>query len=165
MLQHPKVFKNQDREQLFWTQNELGLIYRQEGLIEDAHRLYQEAWEGRKAELGETHPDTLTSLNNLGILEFSRKAYEAAKAHFQSALDGRRRTLGDRHPATLDSQTYLAFARLECGEAPEEVEALLVDVYEIRLDRYGPNDPKTREAGDHVDWVRQLRGRLPVTQG
>ena len=165
VLQHPKVFKDQDREQLFWTQNELGLIYRQEGVIEDAHRLYQEAWEGRKAKLGETHPDTLTSLNNLGILEYSRKEYEAAKGYFQRALEGRRETLGDRHPATLDSQTYLAFARLECDEDLEEVEALLADVYEIRLDLYGPNDPKTREAGDHVDLVRRLRGHLPVTQG
>jgi hypothetical protein len=48
--------------------NNLGLLLQAQGRLDEARPLYDEALAGRRAALGDAHPDTLTSINNLGLL-------------------------------------------------------------------------------------------------
>ena len=54
-----------------------------------AEPLFREALEGRTAQLGETHPDTLGSLENLGRLLRYKGLLVEAEPLYRSALEGR----------------------------------------------------------------------------
>ena len=58
--------------------------------------------------MGDSHPDTLTSINNLALLLKTQGKLGEAEPLYREALDGRRRTLGDSHPSTLTSINNLA---------------------------------------------------------
>ena len=65
-----------------------------------AESLYVEALAGRRAELGNEHPDTLTSINNLAsLLQNTDREDEAAALLFEAA-DTAKKVLGPDHPHT-----------------------------------------------------------------
>jgi hypothetical protein len=68
-----------------------------------AEPLLREAVAGYRATLGDTHPDTLASVNNLGVLLRAQDDLAAAEPLLCEAVAGRRATLGDTHPDTLAS--------------------------------------------------------------
>ena len=74
-----------------------------QGKYNEAEPLYREALEGRRATLGNRHPNTLSSINNLGGLLYAKGNLAAAERLCREALEVRRATLGNRHPDTLNS--------------------------------------------------------------
>ena len=74
---------------------------RQQGNMEGARSLYEQAYKIRQRVLGEHHPDTLTSMYNLGVCMKEQGEKEEALQLLQKAYDGRKRILGNRDPHTL----------------------------------------------------------------
>ena len=74
----------------------------------EAETLYREALDCRRRELGDTHPDTLTSINNLALSLYRQHKFDDAETLYREALDCRRRELGDAHSDTLSSISTLA---------------------------------------------------------
>ena len=76
--------------------------------------MYLDCLDKRKIVLGDTHPDTLTSLNNLAILYYkaglngAQGRYEKAEPLYLECLDKRKAVLGETHPDTLTTQKNLA---------------------------------------------------------
>src|SRR5262249_8309702 len=62
---------------------------------------------GRK-ELGEDHPDTLSSMDNLAVAYHHAGQFDRAITLHEQALRARRAKLGDDHPDTLISMNDLA---------------------------------------------------------
>ena len=77
--------------------------------------LQEAALDDRSYELGEDHPDTLTSINSMGLLLRSMGKHEKAMLYFRQALEGRRRVLGDEHPLTLVSLAELSIQERYAG--------------------------------------------------
>merc|ERR1712066_1084551 len=75
---------------------------------EEALPLLREVLEALRAQLGDKHPDTLTSANNLAGLYYSLGDYQEAEALFREVLNGRRTQLGDWHPETVQTANHLA---------------------------------------------------------
>mgnify|MGYP003319805079 CR=1 FL=1 len=73
----------------------------------EARPLYEEALEGRRAELGDRHPDTLSSINNLGMLLQDLGKLEDAEPLLRRALEGTDAALGKSHPSTLLSLIHI----------------------------------------------------------
>ncbi|MGB3787450.1 MAG: tetratricopeptide repeat protein, partial [Phormidesmis sp.] len=71
-LQWTAVLEGIDK---LWCDNGLGRFYESLSQWEDAERCYQRMVEISKAELGDRHPDTATSLNNLAELYQSQGRY------------------------------------------------------------------------------------------
>jgi hypothetical protein len=69
----------------------------------------------RRRDLGEDHPDTLTSADNLA---FSLQGVrgQAARELGEDTLARRRRVLGEDHPDTLAAAFYLVSALMELGD-------------------------------------------------
>ena len=57
----------------------------------------------RRRDLGDDHPDTLTSASNLAISLRAVREHQAARELGEDTLARRRRVLGDGHPDTLGS--------------------------------------------------------------
>jgi len=65
-----------------------------------------EVLEKRRATLGNSHTDTLNSINNLAVLfdnHQGRPRYDEAEPLYLEVLEKRRATLGNSHPDTLNS--------------------------------------------------------------
>jgi tetratricopeptide (TPR) repeat protein len=65
--------------------------------------LFREAFEGRKAILGDGHPATLAALGNLASALHLGGDLEGARLLYEATLTARRRILGPDHPATLET--------------------------------------------------------------
>ena len=63
--------------------------------------MYVEALEISKAELGDRHPDTVTSLNNLALLYYSTNRLTEAATTMTSAVSLLEALLGPNHPNTI----------------------------------------------------------------
>ncbi|XRB00898.1 kinesin light chain 3 [Pycnococcus provasolii] len=79
-----------------------------QGKYADAELLYRESLDGFRRELGDTHPNTLASIDNLANSLNQQGKYAEAEPLYRKALDGKRRKLGDAHPSTLASINNLA---------------------------------------------------------
>ena len=88
--------------------NNLGLLLKEQGKLEEAEVLSRRALEGSERVLGVDHPDTLNSVNKLGSLLQDQGKLEEAEVLFRRALEGKERVLGVDHPHTLTSMYNLA---------------------------------------------------------
>ena len=88
----------------------------------------------RREVLGETHPDTITSINNLASLIQSQGG-EAEPLYLQ-CLSATREGLGETHPITLTSINNLAYLYF-CEDRYAEAEPLFLQCLQARREVLG----------------------------
>ena len=74
-------------------QNNLALLLKDQGKLDEAEPLFREALEVCRRTLGDSHPSTLASINNLGMLFKAQGKLIEAEPLLREALEWRRRTL------------------------------------------------------------------------
>ena len=79
--------------------------------------------DGRRT-LGDTHPNTLTSINDLARLFETQGKLDDAEPLFREAASGARKTLGDAHPTTVIIRKNLGRGFQKWGK-PREAAAVL----------------------------------------
>jgi tetratricopeptide (TPR) repeat protein len=87
--------------------------------------------------LGDTDPDTLTSMNNLASAYRDGGAPRKALPLLREVLDRRRAALGDRDPDTLTSLSNLAVGYWSAGQ-PEAALPLHEEAFRLRTAALGP---------------------------
>ncbi|KAJ6052763.1 hypothetical protein N7460_003297 [Penicillium canescens] len=87
----------------------LGLLYADQGRLQEAEKMYQRALEGKeKAKaLGRWHPSTLDTVNNLGIIYADQDRLQEAEAMYMRALEGYEKVRWQGHPSTLHTLNNL----------------------------------------------------------
>ncbi|KAK5202314.1 hypothetical protein LTR41_011941 [Exophiala xenobiotica] len=101
--------------------NNLGALYRDQGKLEDAEKVYQRALAGYEKALGVDHTLTLDTVHNLGNLYLDQAKLEEAEKMYQRALAGKEKALGADHTSTLLTvnnlgRLYAAQGKLEEAE-------------------------------------------------
>jgi tetratricopeptide (TPR) repeat protein len=94
------------------TVNNLGLLYRDQGKLDEAEKMCQRALAGYEKALGADHTSTLNTVNNLGLLYRDQGKLDEAEKMCQRALAGREKALGADHISTIDSVHCLALSLL-----------------------------------------------------
>jgi non-specific serine/threonine protein kinase/serine/threonine-protein kinase len=124
-------------------QHEIGNTYKRLGILEKALSHLEQAWEIRRAALGEGHAETLLSrrvrARTLWLLGRDEEAFTAMKA----ALVEARRSLGDDHPITLGMRRTVAELTSEHVGRLEEAVPLLRDVVAAYTRVLGPEHEDT----------------------
>jgi len=92
-------------------------------LVSEAEHGYREVVKGRKAALGDRHPDTLTAMNGLGVLLQGQGRMEEAEPFFREALEGRRKQFG-RLPNTEMSE-FMSAKNLETLQTASNLSGVL----------------------------------------
>ncbi len=123
----------------------IGLTYRGLLLYEPAEEHLTFALDILKRNLGEEHPDTLTSMYNLADVRQEQGRLGEAESLTVQVLEIRRRILGEDHPDTLDSLDVLAWFRQDEGKLAE-AERLKRHVLEARKRILGEKDSGTQRA-------------------
>ncbi len=127
------------------------------GLIDAATEPMKAAWEVRRRELGEAHPDTLQSLNARGALLWHQGEPAESERLIREVLEVQRRVLGDDHPDTLRSLNNMGFLLQNRGRLTDAL-----DHFQQAL------DGRRRVLGeDHQDTLMSLNnmGSLLADQG
>jgi tetratricopeptide (TPR) repeat protein len=83
------------------TVNNLGNLYRDQGNLDEAEKMYQRALQGREKVLGADHTSTLNTVNNLGLLYADQGKLNEAEKMYQRALQCYENVLG------ANFETYL----------------------------------------------------------
>jgi tetratricopeptide (TPR) repeat protein len=146
----------------------IGNVYRSLGMYDRAAAPLQAAYDLRRHERGDDHPDVAASLHNLGWLRHDQGDYEAAKAHYLQALALRLKHFGPESEPVAATEFNLAWALTENGEH-DEAEPLFLDVIRIREKLPGGKDRRDVAiaqlgmAGLRLDQGRYLEA-LPYSQ-
>jgi hypothetical protein len=89
------------------------------GEVQAAAAVYERAYEVRRDNFGDDHPDTLTSASNLALNLWWLGEYQRARALDEDTLARRRRILGEDHRDTLTSAGQLAHDLFGLGNYPQ----------------------------------------------
>ncbi|KAJ5600699.1 Tetratricopeptide repeat-domain-containing protein [Penicillium hetheringtonii] len=82
--------------------NNLGIIHRRQGALEQAEAIYQQALTAGLKAFGPDHMVVLDTLNNLGCLYEDMGQLIKAKHMYKRAMTGREKTVGLEDISTLD---------------------------------------------------------------
>ncbi len=108
----------------------------------------------RRRQLGDDHPDTLSSMNNFVSLCQDQGKYAEAEELYTEALAARRRRLGHDHPNTLNIEGNLGVVRIRQGGAAHAEGAAAVASVLARLQAPPLSLPETHA------WVVKFRKAL-----
>jgi non-specific serine/threonine protein kinase/serine/threonine-protein kinase len=157
---------------IFWDHPEteaavhttIGKNYRSLLLYELAEEHFAAALEIRKDNLGEEHPDTLSSMYSLAGVRRRQGHLEEAESLTVDVLEIRRRILGEEHPSTLNSLKELAWIHQNKGNLVE-AERLKRQVLEARERIMGEKDGGTQKARGSLANLLLVQGRVAEAKG
>ena len=149
---------NLGEEDKTWCCTGLGRFYESLSQWNDAERCYQRALEISKAELGERHPSTATSMNNLAELYKSQGRYGEAEPLLREALEIWKAELGDRHPSTAQGMNNLAELYKSQGRYGE-AEPFYLEALEIWKAELGDRHPYTAQGMNDLAELYRSQGR------
>jgi len=111
--------------------NNLAVMLRGVGRLDEAEALHREALELRRREFGDRHPLVAESLNNLAAVLIDRAAYDDAEARLREALAIRREVLGPSDPLVAQTTANIASVVYGTGDLTRAV-----NLYEQTLELY-----------------------------
>jgi tetratricopeptide (TPR) repeat protein len=128
-----------------------------------SEKLYREAVEGRRQQLGDQDPGTLSAIGGIGyLLEYQGKNAEA-EPFLVEALEGRRHALGNRHAATLQSMNDLG--NLYLGDQKfAEAEALYKEALEGRCAIYDANNYDVLQTNNNLGRLYTKMGQYQLAE-
>ena len=134
--------------------NNLGVIHRDLGDLEQAKEYLQRALTIRLEKLGADHIDVATSYNNLGSIHQDLGDLEQAKEYLQRALTIRLEKLGADHIDVATSYNNLASIHQDLGDL-EQAKEYLQRALTIRLEQLG---------ADHIDVATSYNNLASIHQ-
>jgi len=135
----------------------LGKTYRSLGEFEPSERHLRVALVVRREQLGEEHPDTLSSMAALAATLWSQGDLAGAQALYEEVSDVRRQVFGPKHPDTLGAMGGLAATLWEQGDLAG-AQTLLEEILDVRRQVLGPEHPDTL-------WAIETLGTTLWSQG
>jgi tetratricopeptide (TPR) repeat protein len=137
--------------------------YRDMGLLDAAAPLQERALATRRRELGEKHPDTLTSISSMGELLLAQGKLNEAEPYFREALATRRRVLGEEHPDTLLAINNMGGLRLVQGKL-SEAEPYWREALAKRRRVLGEDDPDVLNSINNMGGLLYEQGKLSESE-
>src|SRR6266576_506723 len=102
-----------------WVCYNLGLLYADQGKLDEAEKMYQRALQGKEKAWGPDHTSTLNTVNNLGVLYANQGKLDEAEKMYQRALQGYEKAWGPDHTSTLNTVNNLGRLYADQGKLDE----------------------------------------------
>ena len=119
------------------TMSGLSTLYKANNQFDQATSLVRQTYEMQKEILGDTHPQTLSSLFNLGQSLMSTYKYEEAEDILRRVASARAQALGEDHPLVFWSLSRLAECLEYQGKDFEETELMLCRLVDRAINAHG----------------------------
>ncbi len=138
---------------------DLGYIYHQLGMAEEAEGYYADALMAAEKALGESHPNTLEITELMAGLYSSMGALDAAREMIQSVVAGYESTVGADHELSLGAKVGEIDSLKSIGQYKEAMESLLALCATVDLS-YGIYHPQATRCLTWVADLQQTMGQL-----
>ncbi|KAN0071560.1 HET domain containing protein [Elaphomyces granulatus] len=142
-----------------WGLHCLGLLYANQGKLDEAEKMYQRALQGKEKAWGLDHTSTLDTVNNLGLLYVGQGKLDEAEKMYQRALQGKEKAWGLDHTSTLNTVNNLGLLYADQGK-PDEAEKM----YQRALQGYekalGPGHTSTLRTVNNLGILYVDQGKL-----
>ncbi|KAL6406436.1 Nucleoside phosphorylase [Ilyonectria robusta] len=137
----------------------LGILYTDQGRLQDAEAMYQRALDSKEKAWGPDHISTLHTVNNLGSLYADQGRLQDAEAMYQRALHSKEKAWGPDHKSTLSTVNNLGNLYQNQGRL-QDAEAM----YQRALGGYekawGPDHTSTLDTVSNLGSLYKTQGRL-----
>jgi serine/threonine protein kinase/tetratricopeptide (TPR) repeat protein len=132
-----------------WLYNDRSAVFYNEGKLEDAVRLVQDAVRYKRTVLGADHPDVGVSEGNLGISLAEMGRFEEAADHIESSIRILERGLGNAHPDLAFQLSNRGEVLNSLGRYRDAREAFsrAIEIWENEL------GPKSQDLGDPLTGI------------
>jgi tetratricopeptide (TPR) repeat protein len=137
----------------------LGSLLIDQGKLREAEPLYRQALSTRRGTVGDTHPDTLISINNLAVLLRARGNMDEAEQLFLEALTARRRVLKNDDPSLLASVNNMANL-LKSKKDLIGAEALFLEALAVRKHSLGEEHRDTLASMNNLANLLKEQGKV-----
>ncbi|CAJ2505652.1 Uu.00g130460.m01.CDS01 [Anthostomella pinea] len=137
----------------------LGLLYSDQGKLNEAEEMYQRALQGKEKLLGPNHISTLDTVNNLGNLYSDQDRLKEAEEMYQRALKGYKKALGPNHTSTLDTVNNLGNLYSDQGEL-KEAEKMYHRALQEKEQALGPDHTLTLDTVHNLANLYSDQGKL-----
>ncbi|KAH8826740.1 hypothetical protein DL96DRAFT_1211556 [Flagelloscypha sp. PMI_526] len=138
--------------------NNLATAYHKLGRHAEALNLQGSVLANQKRNLGEEHPDTLSTMNNLASTYTCLGRYAEAHGLYLSVVANEKRILGDDHPHTLSSMNNLAMTYEHLGRHADALD-LGLSVLANKKRILGDEHPDTLASMNNLASTYQVLGR------
>ncbi len=102
-----------------WACDILGDLYKFQGKLADAEKMYNRVVQGYEKTLGPDHALTLNTVNNLGTVYQLQFKLDKAEKMYQRALEGKKKVFGLGHESTLSTINNLGTIYADQGKVDE----------------------------------------------
>ncbi|KAJ5919800.1 Disease resistance protein [Penicillium verhagenii] len=137
----------------------LGLLYADQGRLQEAEVMYDRALEGYEKVWGQEHTSTLDTVNNLGLLYADQGRLQEAEAMYERALEGYEKAWGQEHTSTLDTVNNLGNLYVDQGRL-QEAEAMYERALEGKEKAWGREHISTLDTVNNLGNLYNNQGRL-----
>ncbi|KAF1360965.1 TPR-like protein, partial [Lizonia empirigonia] len=141
------------------TVNNLGILYKNLGRLDEAENMFQRALQGYEKAWGPEHTSTLDTVNNLGILYKNLGRLDEAENMFQRALQGYEKAWGPEHTSTLDTVNNLGNLCVDLGRL-DEAEKMYQRALQGYEKAWGPEHTSTLDTVNNLGILYKNLGRL-----
>ncbi|KAI1317875.1 hypothetical protein F5Y16DRAFT_414554 [Xylariaceae sp. FL0255] len=146
-------------EGIEWAFHNLGLLYADQGKLEEAEAMYARALRGYEKAWGPEHTSTLDTINNLGLLYANQGKLAEAEAMYARALRGHEKAWGPEHTSTLDTINNLGNLYADQGKL-EEAEAMYARALRGKEKAWGPEHTSTLDTVNNLGTLYKNQGKL-----
>jgi len=136
----------------------IGQIYRNIGEFEKADHLLSEAMFIFKNHYGDTHIETINTMDHYGLLLVNKGEFDKADSLLTHTLNVRRQHISDNPVALAQTLNYLALANRRKGNF-DEAETLYRQSYDLRSENLGEEHPLTLESLSSLAVTLHNKGR------
>ncbi len=152
---HPNTVKSLDKiDELEVAQAYLGAKKQQKSpfqtVISASKNIAERHYKSNLERLGETHPETMKSLDALAMIYQGSRQYEKSLPLLEKAYHLKKGKLGEIHLDTLDALDMLAGSYIVMGHQCEKGLPLAEKAYRLRKKKSGAAHPKTLEIRDRL---------------
>ncbi|MBN2446456.1 MAG: serine/threonine protein kinase [Phycisphaerae bacterium] len=137
----------------------IGSVYRSISAFDDAERHLQQAYDLRRANLGNDNYETVVARAALAELHWQQGRFDEAEQIYRESIAWCEDTLGGRHSETLNLRYQLAGVLNDQGRI-DEAEAEVAAVLELMATEFGDDADATIEARNGLAILLRDRGRL-----
>ncbi|KAH6383964.1 hypothetical protein HBI60_252390 [Parastagonospora nodorum] len=141
------------------TVNNLGVLYKNLGRLDEAEKMYQRALQGKEKAWGPEHTSTLDTVNNLGLLYADLGRLDEAEKMYQQALQGYEKAWGPEHTETLVTVNNLGLLYADLGRL-DEAEKMYQQALQGYEKAWGPEHTSTLDTVNNLAGLYMNLGRL-----
>ena len=130
-------------------QENVGIIFEEQGKLEEAEQMYNQTLQIRVKVLGDTSLDVAKTQKNIADIRSAQARYDEAVEMYAGVVQIQQRVLGRNHPLTADTKNNIAVVYKEQAKYPEALQ-MHQEVLEARLKIFGPDHLHVATTQDNI---------------